>query len=45
MVEKAKAYLEKAKAFLKKVPKKVYIALTALLLVAAGLVVWMNTRP
>ena len=45
MVEKAKAYLEKAKAFLKKVPKKIYIALTALILVAAGVVVWMNTRP
>ncbi len=45
MVEKVKAYLEKAKAFLKKVPKKVYIALVALVLAAAGVVVWMNTRP
>ena len=45
MVEKVKAYLEKAKAFLKKVPKKVYIGLAALLLAAAGVVIWMNTRP
>ena len=45
MVEKAKTYLEKVKAFLKKVPKKVYIALVALLAVAVGLVIWMNTRP
>lgn len=45
MVEKAKTYLEQVKTFLKKVPKKVYIALVALLAVAVGLVVWMNNRP
>lgn len=45
MIEKAKSYWEKAKAFLKKVPKKVFIALAVLLIVAAGVVIWLNTRP
>lgn len=45
MIEKAKSYWEKAKAFLKKVPKKVLIAIAALLIIAAGVVIWLNNRP
>lgn len=45
MIEKAKGYLEKVKSFFKKVSKKVYIALIALLAIAAVLVVWLNNQP
>ncbi len=45
MSDKIKAFLEKAKTFLKKVPKKIYILLAVLLVVALGVAIWLNSRP
>lgn len=46
MNEKIKEYLEKAKAALKKVSKKIWIiAAVVLVLIAAGIAIFLNTRP
>lgn len=45
MGEKVKGYWAKVKEFLKKVPKKIFIALGVLVLVALILVIWLNNRP
>lgn len=45
MGEKIKPFIEKTKTALKKVSKKVYIGIAALLIVAMGIVIFLNTRP
>ena len=45
MGEKAKGYWTKVKEFLKKLPKKIFIALGILVVLALVLVIWLNSRP